>query len=372
MDDDPCVMRKTLIIHTCHLWGGAERSLLEILEYSQNRHRYLLVLNPKTQIYRQAVAAGHAVYALPIEYITKHSLRRNLWHLLKSISIVSSRIWRICKEERILTVYCNTHKSLIYTALLLFSHCRIVCSCRDNVGSKAELFLIRNMSDEVIAVSKHIADQLHCKNVRWLHNAVMFPPTTPVIHMRKHYALAADVICIGMIGSVIPWKDQKEFIEIAAVMIQKQTALHFFIIGTCVDLDYLQQLQQLIEQLGLQRFITFTGAVASAGPWMAELDIVMHTAINEPFGRVIVEAMYLCRPIVAYACGGPAEILTHNETGVLIPPHDIATAAMRTLNLAADSHERQRLGTQAAVYARSHFDMSSYVKELERSTLNCS
>jgi glycosyltransferase involved in cell wall biosynthesis len=56
-------------------------------------------------------------------------------------------------------------------------------------------------------------------------------------------------------------------------------------------------------------------------PLVASLDVVVHAAIEpEPFGRVVLEAMALGRPVIATALGGPVEIIQDGISGFLVPP----------------------------------------------------
>jgi glycosyltransferase involved in cell wall biosynthesis len=53
----------------------------------------------------------------------------------------------------------------------------------------------------------------------------------------------------------------------------------------------------------------------------------------EPFGLVLLEAMALSKPVVACSSGGPIEIVSAGETGLLVPPSnaEALAAALRTL-----------------------------------------
>ena len=53
---------------------------------------------------------------------------------------------------------------------------------------------------------------------------------------------------------------------------------------------------------------------------MGEVDVLVHPAESESFGRVIVEGMAAGLPVVGVAAGGVGEIVRHEETGLLVPP----------------------------------------------------
>jgi len=67
---------------------------------------------------------------------------------------------------------------------------------------------------------------------------------------------------------------------------------------------------------------------------------LVHPAMNEPFGRVIVEAMGCGVPVVAHATGGPAEIVRAFKGGILFEREDSESLchAMRSMILTRERH----------------------------------
>jgi glycosyltransferase involved in cell wall biosynthesis len=49
-----------------------------------------------------------------------------------------------------------------------------------------------------------------------------------------------------------------------------------------------------------------------------ESHLLLSTAIGEPYGRNIVEAMSVGTPVIAHRSGGPAEIIAHDIDGWLV------------------------------------------------------
>jgi UDP-glucose:tetrahydrobiopterin glucosyltransferase len=60
---------------------------------------------------------------------------------------------------------------------------------------------------------------------------------------------------------------------------------------------------------------------------------------NEAYGNVVVEALACGVPVVAYARGGPAELVQHGLTGFLVAPDDVA--ALREATVQAAGLNRQ-------------------------------
>ena len=56
-------------------------------------------------------------------------------------------------------------------------------------------------------------------------------------------------------------------------------------------------------------------------------DVVVHASTRpEAFGRVVIEAQAMGRPVIAADLGGPVETVRHGETGWRVPPGDPARA----------------------------------------------
>ena len=86
-------------------------------------------------------------------------------------------------------------------------------------------------------------------------------------------------------------------------------------------------------------------------------DVVV-SASREPegFGRVIVEAQAMGRPVIATDHGGARETILPEVTGWLVPPRDpaaLAAAINEALSLGSD--ERQQLGQRAMAHIATNF-----------------
>ena len=67
---------------------------------------------------------------------------------------------------------------------------------------------------------------------------------------------------------------------------------------------------------------------------------------------VVLEGMLHGLAIVACDVGGPAEILEHGRTGLLVPPRNAAALAAAVLRLVEDPDLRRSLATAAAEEVR--------------------
>ena len=76
---------------------------------------------------------------------------------------------------------------------------------------------------------------------------------------------------------------------------------------------------------------------------MRRLDILVHASITgEPFGQVITEGMAAGKPVIATRGGGVPEIITHGETGLLIPMGDADALASELTSLLDNPGKKER------------------------------
>jgi glycosyltransferase involved in cell wall biosynthesis len=88
-------------------------------------------------------------------------------------------------------------------------------------------------------------------------------------------------------------------------------------------------------------------------------------SLGEHFGRVIVEAMAMEKPVVATDAGGVPEIVSQGITGLLVPPADPAALAAAILSLLEDPVRAARLGTAGRRRAASDFSLSRHLAAIE-------
>lgn len=117
-------------------------------------------------------------------------------------------------------------------------------------------------------------------------------------------------------------------------------ALHIYGDGTMRP-----QLQRQIDELGLTQCVRLLPTTRDLGVHMGRAAMFVLSSRYEGFGRVIVEALSKGLPVVSFDCPrGPADILTHGQDGLLVPPEDVPALSRAMLDLVEDAQLRDRLG----------------------------
>jgi len=75
----------------------------------------------------------------------------------------------------------------------------------------------------------------------------------------------------------------------------------------------------------------------------------------EGLPMVMIEAMAHGLPVVSFDCPtGPADVITHEKDGLLVPPRDIDALAQAMIRAIEDPDLRHRLGTAARETVRAY------------------
>jgi len=93
-------------------------------------------------------------------------------------------------------------------------------------------------------------------------------------------------------------------------------------------------------------------------------DLLVHAAVREQFGQVLVEAMACGLPVVAVNRGGPASIVEDPETGWLVESDDVGALAARMVAAVNDDGDRRARGRRARERAAAHYSWERVGAEL--------
>ena len=111
-----------------------------------------------------------------------------------------------------------------------------------------------------------------------------------------------------------------------------------------------------LVQLGSEPGIRWFGAVEDVpAVWRDAAIALLPSTYGEGVPKSLIEAAACARPIVATDMPGCREIVRHGETGVLVPPGDIAALTEAIAALAADAAKRVTMGRAARVLVEREF-----------------
>lgn len=248
--------------------------------------------------------------------------------------------------------------------------------CRDLVPLGKIAAQLGGKAARVVAISGCVAELLEREGVPRDKIRVIFngldpdewrPRPRSVV--RELLALPPDSFVFGAVGQMVPWKNHVAFIEAAALLADDEECARarFVVVGGDLwdeQATYIKELRVLVKKHELAGRFNFVPHQSDGGDALAALDCLVHPALDEPFGRVVIEAMAMEKPVIAMNSNGPREIIQHEHDGLLVEPQDLASAMKRVL-LDADLREHLSRNARPSIESRFHiFDHTRQMLEL--------
>ena len=123
--------------------------------------------------------------------------------------------------------------------------------------------------------------------------------------------------------------------------------------------------EALASALGCRPAVAFAGERRTLGPLFARSDLFLLPSAQESFGLAALEALASGVPVVASRVGGVPEVVTHGETGWLVPAGDPRSMAAAVLELLGDPARRAAMGRAARAAAMARFQPEPLVGRVE-------
>ena len=176
-----------------------------------------------------------------------------------------------------------------------------------------------------------------------------------VAALARQWRVPEDVKVVMLPGRLTRWKGGLDFIEAIARLGRRD--LCCLLVGAEQRAGFRRELEAAIERLGLVgmfRIVDDCGDMPAA--YMLSDVVVSASTDPEGFGRVIVEAQAMGRPVVATDHGGARETILPGVTGWLAAPGDAAAlAAALGQALALDEAEQTAFAHRAIAHVATGY-----------------
>ena len=394
--------KKILYVENGIGYGGAIICLRHLVRHLDRNRFEPLVVTGRTSPDYQAIGNEAQWQYIPDRYFDNVSLRRRLakqaWlNKVPSLHFISKqllargddlfnflpfflRLLWLAKCFRVDLIHANNEPFCNRAALLVAKVLQIPCICHirggDHEGSQLMQWTY-SLPDHFISVShwvaKSLQENLHiaANIISVVYDGIALEKLN--IHadgtqFRDAYHVADDDFAVGLVGLLIPWKGQVLFLEAAKLLRSKIPCLKMLIIGGTPDdcIAYEDLLRQRVKDEQLTEMIIFTGHISSMETVYNGLDVVLSASTQpEPLGTVVIEAMAMGRPIIAPNHGGAAEMIRHDETGLLFDPGDMQSLANAIEKLCCSKSLRVKLGENARSAALKSFAVEDHVRHIQ-------
>lgn len=162
------------------------------------------------------------------------------------------------------------------------------------------------------------------------------------------------------VGRIVEWKRVHLAIEALSELVNSgfdKATLN--IIGPVSSKDYLLKLKQLVVDLKLVNNVFFLGHKehSELPAYFQEANLFTLPSDKETFGMVMIEAMACGTPVAGINCpGGPADVITHGENGILTSPENYTK---EIVNFFKDIQNQDKICKQAIDKAVSEYSIEA-------------
>jgi glycosyltransferase involved in cell wall biosynthesis len=328
--------------------GGVERGAVEIAQAIAEAEAPSLVASAGGPLVRAIERVGGTHFTLPLTTKSPFGIWRN-----------AAALERLIRSEKVSLVHARS-RAPAWSAWLACQRTGVPFVTTYH-GAYGEEFPLKRRYNAVMArgrivitASQYIADlvmQQHgvpAERIRVIQRGVpaQFDPAAingnRIAKLAEAWQLPHGVRTVVLPGRLTAWKGQAVLLDaiarlgrsnVMAVLVGSHQGRH----------HYARQLEHQAARLGIADWLRLVGQCDDMPAAYCLADVVVHASTQpEAFGRVVIEAQAMGRPVIASDLGGPVETVRHGETGWRVRPGD-PDALARAIGMALDLDPAERL-----------------------------
>ncbi|MCX7747697.1 MAG: glycosyltransferase family 4 protein [Clostridia bacterium] len=177
----------------------------------------------------------------------------------------------------------------------------------------------------------------------------------------KRFKIPEGKRVVGFAGRIAHEKGWNYLVE--AIKLINTPNVHFLF---CGDGNEREQLDEMIESLGLRDRVTVTGFISNdmVAVGISISDVMVIPSVHEELGSVLLEVASLKKPVIAAAVGGLTENIKDGYSGILVPSKSPAAIAEKLDCLLKDKETGKALGVNLYSEIKERFDQSKVMEKV--------
>lgn len=364
---------KILWIDSVSQLGGAQWSLVEVCGELRRQGVEVVVAVPEGPLGSLLHSKGFEVH-----YISELRARRRglgVFATIMGFLRSPSSLQRILLEVEPDIVHANSLTALLSIGtvrrdLPLFWHVRDLrlpyIAAREGMQRAERIIAISEAVDQELLT---MIPSMKRGRMRLIRNGVDLDRFKPggSVEARRELGLPETGVVVGMIAHLVPWKRHDAFIEMAGVVAKELPEAHFVVVGRDLFGEHRglsRELREKSESLGLGDRFKWVDDCDKIERILPGFTLLVHPARYEPFGRVVCEALACEVAVVAAESGGPANMLEHGKSGLLVPDGEAEGLAQAVVELIRDEEKRVRLARAGRAMVEEQYSVKRVVREL--------
>ncbi len=358
------------ILHTewSQGWGGQEmRIVAESAAFREKGYNMMIACQPESKIFKEAKPAGVPTISFTIRNgMDLSALVRFLW---------------ILREKRVDLVH--THSSPdAWVCGLAASLARVPVVRSRHLSTPISrhflsYLLYMKLAKRVITSGQFIKDVMVQRNKMISEKIVSIPAGIDVSRFLPgidptpaypEFGLRAEDFIFGIVAVLRRWKGHRYLIEAVRTLVERGVPAKLLIVGAGPQE---KNIRTQVGQLRLEDRVLITGYRKDVPTLMSAMRcVVLSSTDNEATSQVLPQALAMKVPVIGTSIGGIPEVVIHNETGLLVPPHDPKALSEALIWTYEHPEKAAAMAERGYHYVHENFTFQKMIERTEQVYLN--
>lgn len=345
-------MKKVLFATHSPFYIGGEKSMWDVLK-GLKKFFNVAILVQEGELYEMAKREGIRVYKLPQQNSPLWETKRKIFLPLfkKDLPKILKGLNKILKDFNPDIIYTHSMKMHLFFSLpFLKKEKKLVWHFRD-IPWESSKFLFKIFSffpDRIIAISESVKKFFPKKSkFRVIYNGIKIPEKIEENKIKKKRFTVLSV------GNIQYWKAQDLIVECA----KRLKEFDFWIVGDSIHPGEEKFKKKIIEKIKKENIknVFLFGKRNDVFSFYKECDIFLHIPRKpaEGFGRVVVEAMAMKKPVIVSDNGALPEIV--KDTGLIVKSNNLNDICEKILIYYKNESLRKEMGEKGFIRYKSLF-----------------
>ena len=367
-----------------HVQGGAVQLMFRTARGLKRQGGVPIVVLPRGQ----GIAGWYAKEGISVQIIPFVEMRRRrsplylARYLLSTIRLII-RLVSLIRHQGVDIVHVNEITYFPGLVAGKIGGARTICHVRVILTRpawvrRAVSWIAQRFSDRILCESEAVRTWMFPGKRR--HVRTLYPPGPDLERfdplavqskdrIRSELGIDLAVFLVGQVSKFTKNKNQMALVK-AAEHIQERyddVQIAYLLVGGKVagHEDYLHQVVRRIRESDLSNQFCLAGLRSDIPRMIAACDVIVHLPTHEdPLPGVVLEAMAMEKPLVAFASGGILEQFENGKSGILLEKNDIEKLAETLVALEGDEALRLNMGNEARRFLTKRFSFEKFFAEL--------
>ncbi len=353
------------MFNTGDIVGGGEISFFDLLSHIDSNKFKRFVVCPK----KGALVEKLEKNKVQVDLIEMTSIRSlNFFKIVFGIL----KVYWFLSKNKIDLVHANGSRCAIYAGIASkFARIPMVWHVRVMSRDKwLDPFLAR-CATKIIVNSKSVKRRFYkvpaaLGKATVIYNGFDFSQINPKYvtqDLRKELNLSKATPVIGMTGRMDMYKDHKTFLGAAKIVLSHYPNAQFLLAGSG---EKAESLKNYAQEIKIEHAVHFLGNRDDILNVYSAIDIFVLSTRSEGFGRVLVEALAMGKPVVASRVGGVSEVIHDGFSGLLVDKSSAESLAEAISRYIQNPELAIKLAGWGKKEVQKNFSMESHLQEIEQ------